>query len=328
MSRVAEQQQVDVVVVGADGSWQSQRAVEAAALEARLRGWPLAVLTLARVHATGSTLSAQVEAEREAVSYAVAIAARARDIAGRTCPDVPVETLVAVSLDDPEVEHLAVRAGLLVLGGHGSGGEVAFSLGSTSGELVRRFRVPILLPQAQAQAQAPARAQAQASAPTRSLSRPGHEGAATRPPEVLVGLGRKGGDSTAMLILSVAEAELRGMDLRVVRAVPASSSAEQLCDEVHDVWADLRPLLASGSVPCRVEVARGDPVVSLMDRCLPGDLVVVGTRGGGTLAGLIDGSVARRVLDGLVCDTLVVPIGVRTSGGSFTARPAEQVGRA
>ena len=309
------QQQVDVVVVGADGSWQSQRAVEAAAREARLRGWPLAVLTLARLRPRASTLSAQAESEREALSYAVAVAARARDLAERTCPDVAVETVVAVSSDVAEVERLVERAGLLVLGGHGSAGEVAFSLGSTSGELARRFRVPVLLPRVQTPSPVPAG------------DRPGHGGAVARPPEVLVALGRRGGDATGMLILAVAEAGLRGTDLRVVRAVPASSSADELCDEVHSVWAVLRPLLTSSSVPCRVEVVRGDPVGSLLDRCLPGDLVVVGTRGGGTLAGLIDGSVARRLLDGPACDTLVVQVGVRASSPSLTARAAEQVGR-
>ncbi|MDT0214951.1 universal stress protein [Rothia sp. ARF10] len=319
MSRVAEQQLVDVVVVGADGSWQSQRAVEAAAREARLRGRPLAVLTLARARPMGSTLSAQVEAERQALSYAVAIAARARDVAERTCPDVVVETVVAASVADPEVERLADRAGLLVLGGHGSGGEVAFSIGSTSGDLARRFRVPILLPQAQVHVAGAGAA----GSPVREKSRHGEP--APHEPEVLVGLNR-GGDSVDMLLLAVAEAGLRGAALRVVRALPATSPASDLQGEVHRVWAALRPLLASSSVPCRVEVVHGDPVGSLRDRCRPGDLVVVGTRGGGTLAGLVDGSVARRVLDGLACDTLVVPHRAPVDAGSAppVAAPAHQ----
>ncbi|WP_188450326.1 universal stress protein [Knoellia flava] len=311
MSRVAEQQQLDVVVVGADGSWQSQRAVEAAAHEARLRGWPLVVLTLARIRATGSTLSAQTEAEHRALSYAVAIGARARELAERSGPGVTIETVVATSIDAPEVERLVDRAGLLVLGGHGSAGETAFSLGSTSGELARRFRVPILLPHGEGVAGAGV------GPPTSVEGR--HAEPGPREPEVLVGLGRGGGDSDALLLEAVAEAGLRGTPLRVVRAVPTSCSADDLCAEVHRVWDALRPLLASTTVPCRVEVVRGDPVVALRDRCRRGDLVVVGTRGGGTLAGLIDGSVARRLLDGLGCDTLVVPHRTSIRFGSTTA---------
>ena len=70
-------------------------------------------------------------------------------------------------------------------------------------------------------------------------------------------------------------------------------------------------------LPSRAELVElvpewGDePVVALLARCGPEDVLVVGTRGGGTLAGLIHASVARGVLDGLPCEVIVVPPGAR-----------------
>jgi nucleotide-binding universal stress UspA family protein len=66
-------------------------------------------------------------------------------------------------------------------------------------------------------------------------------------------------------------------------------------------------------------------VTALLARCAPDDLLVVGTRGGGTLAGLVQGSVARGVLDGLLCDVIVVPPGAREAADAPSG-DAVQVG--
>lgn len=55
----------------------------------------------------------------------------------------------------------------------------------------------------------------------------------------------------------------------------------------------------------------GDPVSALLGAASPGDLLVVGTRGGGTLAGLVPGSVARSLLVAGRHDVMIVrPPGV------------------
>jgi nucleotide-binding universal stress UspA family protein len=54
-------------------------------------------------------------------------------------------------------------------------------------------------------------------------------------------------------------------------------------------------------------VTQEPAVTALVTRVLPDDLMVVGTRGEGRLAGLIAGSVCRGVLDAMPCDVMVVP---------------------
>ena len=57
----------------------------------------------------------------------------------------------------------------------------------------------------------------------------------------------------------------------------------------------------------RLVVTQEPAVHALVTRALPDDLLVVGTRGEGRLAGLIAGSVCRGVLDAMPCDVMVVP---------------------
>jgi nucleotide-binding universal stress UspA family protein len=86
-----------------------------------------------------------------------------------------------------------------------------------------------------------------------------------------------------------------------------------------DTWDAVRSLAVCDAVPVQVEVVQDHPVTALLDRCGPDDVLVVGTRGGGTLAGLVYGSVARGVLDGLVCDVMVVPPGLVGRGAARRA---------
>ena len=303
VSGMAAQQNVDLVVVGADGSWQSQRAVEAATREASRRGGTLLVLTVARGDGTAVGLAELRRLEESAVAAARAVSKRAVEAARATDSAVPVEAVVLTSLDAPELGAVLGRADLLVLGGHGRLGQAAFSLGSTSGELARRLRAPVLLP----------RIDAPPRGPSVDRSAEVHLGLSGREPE---------GD---LVRLAAREAARRGASLRVIRAVPSSHPGEGLQHEVEEVWETVRGVAAAASVPCQVEVVQDDPVTALLARCAPDDLLVVGTRGGGTLAGLVQGSVARGVLDGLLCDVIVVPPGARDVAKAPSAS-AVQVG--
>jgi nucleotide-binding universal stress UspA family protein len=65
----------------------------------------------------------------------------------------------------------------------------------------------------------------------------------------------------------------------------------------------------TADVSSRVVVSVDEPVRALLAECGSDDLLVVGTRGEGRLAGLVRGSVARGVIDAGLCDVLVVPPG-------------------
>lgn len=292
---MAGQKNLDVIVVGCDGSWQSQKAVESATREASRRGTSLVLLSVARGKGAAAGLSDVRRWEGDAVESARAIVKRAALVAEATSNDVPPEAVVVRSIDAPALEGLIGRTQLLVLGGHGRGGQAAFSVGTVSGDLARRFRTPILLPRL--------------DGATRKSD------PYERQPEVHVGLSGRG-DESELLRLAAAEAWLRGCALRVIRAVPSSHPGQRLRHELEDTWRTVRSVPECDSVPCHVDVVQDDPVSALLGRCAPDDVLVVGTRGGGTLAGLVHGSVARGVLDGLGCDAIVVPPGVRTSYGA------------
>jgi nucleotide-binding universal stress UspA family protein len=287
------------VVVGADGSWQSLVAVEAGTAEAARRDCPLVVLSVARSDSVGGGLSALREAEAAATQAATATAKRATELAFAAAPGVPIEVIVAPDVEAPEVSRLAQRADLLVVGGFGSRGQAAFSLGTVSGELARRFETAVLVP--------------------RLSPAPPQGPGGTRNPEVIVGVGRSRAD-VAALHAAALEARLRRWPLTVVHVVPTTHVGQRLRHEQQDAWGIVRSVPECREVPCHVEVVQGQVVGFLVGRSAARDLLVVGTRGGGTLAGLVEGSVARGVLDQAPCDVLVVPSVNGTSPSPAHAR--------
>jgi nucleotide-binding universal stress UspA family protein len=287
---MAARKNVDLVVVGADGSWQSQKAVAAATREAARNGTNLLVLTIARGEGMPAGLADLRRFEENTMESALATSKRAVMVAESTDRSVPVELAVLQSVDAPALDAVIEHARLLVLGGHGRRGQAAFSIGSTSGDLVRRFRTPVLLPRVE---------------PVTERS------AVTRHAEVHVGLSGLR-DESDLLRLAAAEAASRGSSLRVIRAAPTSHPGQRMHHEMEETWRAVRSVPECAAVPFHVEVVQEEPVAALLGRCASEDLLVVGTRGGGRLAGLISGSVARGVLDGLVCDVMVVPPGART----------------
>ncbi len=281
-------QQDPAVIVGCDGSWESLEAVDVAADEALQRGLPLVVLTIEDgpgrdVRHLGDWSRATAEGADEAEATSRRALER---IAGR----VPSVTAVrAPTVDAPRVEELASRAELLVVGRHGSRGLGAFASGSTSEQLTRRLRCPVLV-----------------AGPRRRQSSGERAGASH--PVVVVGVD-DGPSAGAVLSVGVREARTRGWDLTVVYAAPRTDT--ELSVLATRVWDRHADLLVTQRSPddslAKVVVDVDHPVAALLAHAGPQDLLVVGTEGGGRLAGLISGSVARGVLDGMPCDVLVVP---------------------
>lgn len=285
-----ESRQGGLVVAGCDGSWQSQAAVAAATVEAARRHARLVLLAVpGERQFTPCGLSGGARREGEAMQIARAALRAARTVVTKTDPEVPCE-MASPSLDSPELAGVAAAADLLVLGGHGRRGQAAFSLGSPSAELLRRFAVPILLPCLR-------------ETPERSIVA-GHRAG------VVVGLkGRD--DDVAVLAAAVAEAAVRACGVVVVHAVTPGGGPDHDLVTVAEqrVWDTVRRVDHSADLPLRVVTSVDDPVTALADQCGPGDLLVVGNHGGGRLAGLVPGSVARALLDAMPCDVLVAPVG-------------------
>ncbi len=275
------------VFVGCDGSWHSETAVVAATHEAARRGVSLVLLAVAdRRSSQPDRLSWVARHEAEAMQTALAVAKRGQWRAHHTDPSVATQVVAVAGHDAPELTGLARGAGLLVLGGHGGRGQLAFSLGSTSAELARVFGCPFLMPHDRA---------ARVKEPL------------DRHPAIVVGLDDLG-RAAPVLAVAVAEAVVRRAELVAVHAVHRQTAVDD--ETLRDAWRAARAATGLNGRPglaSRLVVTQEPAVEALVTRALPDDLLVVGTRGEGRLAGLIAGSVCRGVLDAMPCDVMVVP---------------------
>ena len=302
------------VVVGCDGSWESLEAVDVAKREAMWRRQELVVVTLEEGLGRGAHRPSDwAGASREDAEEAGSAGARALERLGPV--DFPVRTLVAASAASPALEPLAQQASVLVLGRHGAGGLGTFTMGSPSEALARRLGCPVMVA---GPTGTPTRT------PTKPLNAAQAAAQARRHAVVVVGVDSSP-SAEAVLGDAVAEAQARGWPLTVVHAV--GRVHHELHVEASVIWERHADLLLAQRDPdhslARVVVDVDDPVPALLSHAGPRDLLVVGTRGEGRLAGLIAGSVARGVLDAMPCDVLVVP---RHAAYGARARTTEATG--
>jgi len=293
------------VVVGCDRSWASQNAVMAGIRQAALRGAALVLLGVVEGRPFWpDDLSGVARAEAESTREAQAAVDLAMAKVVASGVKVAAQAMIVKELESAELAELAGRAVLLVVGRRGDGGQVAFSLGSTSWELARRFPCPVLV--------------------VHDHLGPGERQHLGPNRAVITGLEVL----TAPTVLSSAarEAALRDVPLVVVHALKHGEGVGRV--ETADEWRQLREALALSHIPVgapvRLIITEHDPATALLDRAGPEDLIVVGTRDQGRLAGLVPGSVSRRVLNEMSCDVLVVPAGA----GADSPVPTELIGRA
>ena len=288
------------VVVGCDSSSESQKAVVAATHEASRRGTELVLLAVVeRSPYWPDRLAWVTRAEAQSAQDAQGAADLAMAKVRETDPAVAVRTVMVNELDSPELFDSARQAGLLVLGRRGDGGQVVFSLGSTSAELARRFRCPMLL--------------------VHDKNRPGQAQRFGPDRAVVAGMDFTEG-ADAVLGVAVNEAVLRGLPLVVVHTLRHGKGVDRA--GIADGWRRYRAALREARLPAdprsRLVITQDEPVQALLNRVGPADVLVVGTRGRGRLEGLIIGSVSRQILDNMTCDVIVVQPGVT---GAVPVRP-------
>ncbi|GIF01753.1 universal stress protein [Paractinoplanes rishiriensis] len=280
------------IVVGADGTDSSKKAVRWAAHEAQRRGLPLRVthvfdwewrearfdtshgyLDLAREQAESITAGAEFEAR---------VVARSLEIEG-----------------DPVIGHAGARllqeseqAELMVLGSRGRGGFASLLLGSVSQRVATHARCPVVVVRGR--------------------------GDATEGP-VAVGVD----DSPAAdLVLETAfeAAAARGAALRVIRSylpviplwlenvraadveTPAADAEERAnLDEQLAPWRAKYP-----EVPVDVVLTHDSAAAALVEASAQAQLVMVGSRGHGVIAGSLLGSAGLQLLQHAECPVYIV----------------------
>jgi nucleotide-binding universal stress UspA family protein len=206
-------------------------------------------------------------------------------------PTVPVDAEIRTGQAIPILLDQAREACLLVLGSRGLGGFSGLLLGSVAVATSARAECPV------------------------AVVREVGEAAPHSPKPVVVGVDRSA-DSEAALLFAFDAAQARGVPLEVVYAVvdsalhPDTVPALDWSSIEAEERARLDEWLAGWSrkyrqVPTRTIVTRDNPGRALVERSARAQLVVVGSRGRGGLAGPLLGSVSQALLHHAHCPVVV-----------------------
>jgi nucleotide-binding universal stress UspA family protein len=269
------------VVVGYDGSEQSEAAVRWAAEAARLRGVPL---TVAHAWETFSAVGPRAIPVDDLRTGAELIAQEGARYAREETEDV--RAVLGRGGPTTALLEAAADAELIVVGSRGRGGFSGMVLGSTGVELASHAPCPVVVVR-QCASEGPVVVGVDGSAP-----------------------------SLEALGLAFAEARLRGAEVLAVAAWPADAdpgpvplldadglrefAAERLARLVAP-WREKYP-----DVPARTEVVTGPPRQVLLEAAAGARLVVAGSRGLGGFRGLMLGSVSHALLYYAPCPVAVV----------------------
>ncbi|WP_243708789.1 universal stress protein [Actinomadura sp. GC306] len=247
----------EAIVVGTDGSAESERAVEWAAAEAVLRKRPLHL-----VHALERPVLPQLFGgkDEELAQAGEALLETVRDGVRVRWPEL--ETTTALVADEPAkaLAEQSEEAFELVLGSRGRGGFASMLLGSTSRRMASQSTVPVVIVR----------------------------GEATAGGEVVVGIDLSW-ESDRVLDYAFEAAALHGARLRVVHAwvvygMPVEAS--WVIDEAA-VNRDLRAQVVAACAPLRErypqvevveDVSMDHPVTALSEASRGARLAVVGAR--------------------------------------------------
>jgi len=280
------------VVVGVDGSDSALAAARWGAAEARRRDAPLRLVTAfpwTRDLVMGNTLGDEYRSDLQARAEGqLAAAVTAAELA---VPGQPVDGAVVVGRPIGTLGEEARHAQLLVLGSRGLGGLTGLLIGSVAVALAAGAACPVVVVRGEA-------GDPLGSAP------------------VVVGVDDSPvGD--AALAFAFEAAATRGAPLIAVHAwlehfydaqvavmVDSAAVEEQVRSAIArrlGGWTQKYP-----DVPVTQVVARDTPARALVERSRDAQLVVVGSRGRGNLAGLVLGSVSHTVVQHSHCPVAVV----------------------
>ena len=290
MTLTVEEATAGAVVVGADGSEPSLRAVRWAAQEAAMRA---AGLTVCCVAVAGTDEQPMLWDGQQLVLIPADDVLRR---AIRVATDTTAEVAVAgdVLRGDPAYQLLvrAREAELLVVGARGLGAFVGLLVGSVSEHVAGRADCPVVVVRGEASPDLPVLVGVDGSAANQAAVGFAFAAAARRGVELVA--------------LSAAEPEwvrpaVGSPGLPVVDVDGVEHAARARLDDALRQWTDRYPDLRVRRVAVPGGAAR-----ALIEASSRAGLAVVGSRGHGTLSGVFLGSVSRHLMRHADCPVAIV----------------------
>ncbi|WP_037070388.1 universal stress protein [Pseudonocardia acaciae] len=280
------------IVVGVDGSRTALDAVRWAAEEARRRG--LAVrLVCAFAWADALPLEAELAARDYRTMLMATLRARVNEAAAAVAelaPEIRVEKEVVAGYPVQALRAESERAALLVLGGRGAGGVLGLLVGSVATAMAGHAACPVVVVREPADSSAilPVVVGVDGSPHSEAAVAFGYEAASLR------GVPLVAAHTWSDLLFDPQVAPMMDWDTIVTR------EREVLAERLAG-WAEKFP-----DVEVRRVVVRDRPAHTLLEQAAHAQLLVVGSRGRGQLAGLVLGSVSHAVLHNAPCPVAVV----------------------
>jgi nucleotide-binding universal stress UspA family protein len=283
---------VQPIVVGVDGSSDSDRAVEWSLVEARLSAVPLLLLH-SNPRALGDDYADAMQEARERAGPAIE---QARALATK-CPGVifSVRRMEALGLTPAAaIVEASEAASVVVVGARGHGGFAGLVLGSVSQHATRHAVCPVVTVRAQKD-------------PGSRRVVVGIDGSAAAGKALAYALShaeRRNGEVTA--ILGWRGPTLHGVGVAVPIAPDDRQQQQQQRhqDELEEWLAPWRTKFPG--VKLDGEAIPGHAGRLLIDASEHAALIVVGSRGRGAFTGLLLGSVSQAVLEHAHCTVAVV----------------------
>lgn len=275
----------ELVLAGISGPPAESRAVDAAIEEARIRKWPLhlvSVFPASLVSDPSVDIGYVARKNREGLTLLKEAARRAGQCG--------VEATIEVESGDPRhvLTDSSAHAGLLVIGKQGKHTLSERVLGGVASWLAAHAKCPTLVVPS-----------AQASEPVAQADGNGYRG--------MIVAAVDGRSHQSALVRSAArEAKLHGKPLGIVHVCGTSendearAAAESMLKELSAAARELHPEPASFW-----EVRSGSATDVLIEMSRTADMLVLGTRGHSGLPGLFLGSVSQGVLHGTETAVLV-----------------------
>jgi nucleotide-binding universal stress UspA family protein len=286
------------VAVCVDDSEHSAHAIEAAAVEAQLRGVPLWLVHAYQwIPPAAFSLEVGIAAEDELRDAAVSLLDLAAERIRGSRPELTVETVPVGGHAPQALADVGREASLLVVGGRGHGGLVGQMLGSVALRVLSSARCPVMVVRGNDLTGSGRVVVGVDVVPTAAASQPvefAFDEAVSRNADVTA---IHAWDDDRYLYLTA------GGEFITPQFAAMALDRRQSLDALLEPWGDKYP-----DVPCSRQMLAGSPAKVLAESSRLADLVVLGGRiRTDGHEGMRVGAVTRAVLHHAHCPVIVVP---------------------